>query len=200
MRTMMVAMAAVAALVVAGGCAAQHPEVSGPAQSAAAADVAANSGRYAAGHAPLVADIAMANGTVVGKAWVKPVSGGVAVSVTVNAPGLAAGMHGVHIHTVGKCDAPDFASAGGHWNPTAHQHGSMNPMGPHLGDLPNLTIGADGQGKLDFTVAGATIEGLLDADGSAIVIHAAPDDLKTDPSGNSGARLACGVLAVPANA
>ena len=71
----------------------------------------------------------------------------------------------------------------------------MNPQGPHEGDLPNLTIGADGRGKLTFEVKGASFDGLMDADGTAMVIHAGPDDLKTDPSGNSGARVACGVLA-----
>lgn len=121
------------------------------------------------------------------------------LEVTVKASGLTPGVHGVHIHTVGACTAPDFASAGGHWNPTAKHHGMENPDGAHMGDLPNITIGADGTGTLNFTVPGGSLSGgdtpLLDADGAAIVVHAGPDDMKTDPSGNSGGRVACGVIA-----
>lgn len=121
------------------------------------------------------------------------------LQVTLSATGLTPGIHGVHIHTVGTCTAPDFASAGGHWNPTAKHHGMENPGGAHMGDLPNITIGADGTGTLTFTVPGASLSGgdnpLLDADGAAIVVHAGPDDMKTDPSGNSGGRVACGVIA-----
>jgi Cu-Zn family superoxide dismutase len=99
---------------------------------------------------------------------------------------------------VGKCDGPDFASAGGHFNPQSRQHGALNPQGPHAGDLPNITIGTDGKGRLESTtelislLGGASV--VFDADGSAIVIHAAPDDFRTDPTGNSGARIACGVI------
>jgi Cu-Zn family superoxide dismutase len=105
----------------------------------------------------------------------------------------------VHLHQTGRCDAPDFASAGPHWNPTSHQHGRLNPQGPHLGDLPNLQVAANGSGRIDFVVpvpagTAAGANPLLDADGTALVIHAAADDLWTDPSGNSGARIACGVL------
>jgi Cu-Zn family superoxide dismutase len=103
-------------------------------------------------------------------------------------------MHGAHLHTVGKCDGPDFVSAGGHWNPTNMKHGSMNPQGPHEGDMPNLTVGATGKGSLSMKIAGASFDTLMDADGAAMVIHAGQDDLKSDPSGNSGGRLACGVL------
>lgn len=121
------------------------------------------------------------------------------LQVMVNASGLTPGVHGIHIHTIGTCTAPDFASAGGHWNPTAKHHGMDNPDGAHMGDLPNITIGADGTGTLTFTVPGASLSGgdnpLLDADGAAIVVHAGPDDMKTDPSGNSGGRVACGVIA-----
>jgi Cu-Zn family superoxide dismutase len=105
--------------------------------------------------------------------------------------GLTPGEHGLHLHAVGRCDGPAFQSAGGHWNPAARQHGHLNPQGAHLGDLPNLTISSNGRGALNFLVAGA----LSDADGTALVIHAKPDDYKTDPSGNSGDRIACAVLA-----
>ena len=110
--------------------------------------------------------------------------------------GLTPGEHGVHIHMVGQCQAP-FESAGGHWNPTNRQHGSQNPQGPHFGDMPNITVAADSSANVQVTTAGGTLKGanaLLDADGAAIVVHARADDLKTDPSGNSGDRVACGVV------
>ena len=107
--------------------------------------------------------------------------------------GLTPGAHGMHIHAVGQCTLPDFASAGPHLNPGGHQHGTANPMGPHAGDLPALQVGADGTAQAAF-VANTTLEQLFDADGAAFVVHAAPDDMKTDPSGNSGARILCGVL------
>ena len=106
-------------------------------------------------------------------------------------------MHGLHIHTVGAC-TPDFAAVGGHFNPTTAQHGLDNPNGPHAGDLPNLEIDADGNGTYEATTTLVTLDqgdnSLFDSDGSALVIHAAPDDLVTDPSGNSGDRIACGVI------
>ncbi|WP_066805443.1 superoxide dismutase family protein [Sphingomonas asaccharolytica] len=139
------------------------------------------------------ATLMTAAGKQVGKVTVREVDGG--LSVSVDASDLPPGMHGAHLHTVGKCEGPDFASAGGHWNPTNMKHGSMNPQGPHEGDMPNLMIGADGRGTLTTRLAAASFDALMDADGAAMVIHAAADDLKTDPSGNSGARVACGVLA-----
>ena len=94
---------------------------------------------------------------------------------------------------------PAFTSAGGHFNPDNRQHGSENPQGSHAGDLPNLVVGANGAGSLvvttdRFSLAAGRPTSLLDADGSALVVHAGPDDLKTDPTGNSGARIACGVV------
>jgi len=138
-----------------------------------------------------------AQGQVIGEA--SAIRDGNVVRIRLDVRGLAAGTHGVHLHQTGRCDAPDFASAGPHWNPTSHQHGRLNPQGPHLGDLPNLVVGANGRGRIAFAVpvpAGtrAGVNPLLDADGTAIVIHAAADDLRTDPSGNSGARIACGLL------
>jgi Cu-Zn family superoxide dismutase len=115
----------------------------------------------------------------------------------VEASALPAGVHGVHIHATGKCEAPAFTSAGGHLNPAGHQHGKDNPLGSHLGDLPNLTVDSRGTGKLVQTIAGdaATLRAqLFDPDGAAVVVHAAADDYRTDPSGNSGARIACAVL------
>lgn len=144
------------------------------------------------------ASIADAAGRVVARASVR--QSGLGLAVHVEASGLAPGTYGVHLHAVGRCEAPGFASAGPHWNPTGRQHGRDNPAGAHLGDLPNLVVGGDGRGALDFTVAGAALTGagasaLLDADGAAVLVHAQADDYRTDPSGNSGARIACGVLA-----
>ncbi len=120
------------------------------------------------------------------------------IAVHIVAHGMKPGSYGVHVHAVGQCAGPAFASAGGHWNPTGKQHGRDNPMGMHEGDLPNLVIGSDGTGTLDAVIAGGKLTdgpaALLDADGGAVVIHAAADDYKTDPSGNSGPRVACGVV------
>jgi superoxide dismutase, Cu-Zn family len=115
--------------------------------------------------------------------------------VTGSLVGLPPGEHGIHFHTTGKCEAP-FESAGGHWNPANRQHGAANPQGPHLGDLSNITVGDDSTANVAVTSPGGTLSGtngLLDTDGAALVIHAGPDDNRTDPSGNSGARIACGV-------
>ena len=142
--------------------------------------------------AQAVAMLRTADGMDVGRATATEVTGG--LRITLDAHDLAPGTHGAHVHTTGHCDAPDFMTAGGHWNPTGAKHGSMNPSGPHEGDLPNLIVGANGHGTLGLVVPGATMAGLLDADGSAIVLHAKADDLMTDPSGNSGARIACGVF------
>jgi Cu-Zn family superoxide dismutase len=114
-----------------------------------------------------------------------------------NVSGQASGEHGIHLHTTGKCEAPGFTSAGGHLNPTEHQHGSLNPAGPHVGDLPNIIVGPDGNGMIESRLTGTAADilaNLFDADGTAIVLHAGPDDYKTDPSGNSGGRIACGAL------
>lgn len=145
-----------------------------------------------AGGALAVATLHTADGAEVGRATATEVAGGLRFTLDVH--GMPQGTHGAHIHTVGHCDPADFATAGGHWNPTGTKHGSMNPQGPHQGDMPNLVIGTDGRGAIGVTIPGATMAGLLDADGSAIVVHANQDDLLTDPSGNSGARIACGVF------
>jgi Cu-Zn family superoxide dismutase len=113
--------------------------------------------------------------------------------------GLSAGTHGIHFHAVGRCDpAGAFASAGGHFNPASRKHGLESGDGPHAGDLPNVVVGPDGTGTLRTTTTrvtlGAETASLLDADGSAVVVHAGSDDQRTDPAGNSGARVACGVI------
>ena len=122
-------------------------------------------------------------------------------TMTVTASGMPAGTHGIHLHEKGLCDGPKFESAGAHWNPAGKQHGRDNPQGAHLGDLANLEVGADGTGSASFTVAGAMMTSgatmLADADGTALVVHAKPDNYKTDPSGDSGDRIACAVIAAP---
>ena len=174
-RLMMVTAAAVAMT----GCAATDG-ASSPGTSVAAS----------AGGASAV--LRMADGTEVGRAVATEVAGGIRVSI--DASKLSPGVHGVHVHTTGRCDGPDFTTAGGHWNPTAMKHGMQNPMGPHAGDMPNMTVGADGRGTVSVNLPSGTMAGLMDADGAAFVIHAGPDDLKTDPAGNSGGRIACGVF------
>jgi len=111
----------------------------------------------------------------------------------IDATGLKPGAHGIHIHMVGACTAPDFASAGGHLNPTGKKHGLDNPDGAHQGDLPQLVAGDDGKASASFT-AHSTMAAVMDSDGSAFVVHADADDQKTDPSGNSGSRILCGVF------
>jgi superoxide dismutase, Cu-Zn family len=113
--------------------------------------------------------------------------------------GIPTGTHGIHVHAVGRCDAPAFESAGGHFNPGGRSHGLSNPAGPHAGDAPNIVADATGRADVDLVFPGASLRvghaaGIWDADGSAVIIHAAADDQKTDPSGNSGARIACGVI------
>jgi Cu-Zn family superoxide dismutase len=137
---------------------------------------------------PLVNALGAPIGTV--RAW--QTAGG--VTLRVDASGLPHGVHGIHVHAVGRCDPPDFAAAGPHWNPAGKQHGFNNPAGHHAGDLYNVTVAANGVLGEAVTVPGASMASLIDADGAALVIHAAADDYLTDPSGNSGARIACAVL------
>jgi len=122
------------------------------------------------------------------------------IKIRVEVHGLSAGLHGMHLHASGRCEGPDFQSAGGHLNPTAMRHGHKNPQGPHLGDLGNLKVGDDQKGDLTVDVSGPEarlgLKGFLEANpnGLALVIHASQDDETTDPSGNSGARIACAVI------
>jgi Cu-Zn family superoxide dismutase len=137
---------------------------------------------------PLINASGQTIGTV--RAW--QTAGG--VTFRINASALPHGVHGVHVHAVGKCDPPDFARAGPHWNPTGKKHGMSNPAGPHAGDLPNVVVKANGVLGATLVLSAASMSSLIDADGAALVIHAAADDNMTDPSGNSGARIACAVL------
>jgi Cu-Zn family superoxide dismutase len=123
---------------------------------------------------------------------------GQGIRITGRLSGLPPGEHAIHLHAVGSCEAPKFESAGGQWNPTNRQHGTVNPQGPHLGDLSNLTVAQDGSATIDATTPGGTLRNtnaLLDSDGAAVVVHARPDDYKSQPAGNAGDRIACGVMA-----
>ena len=139
------------------------------------------------------ATLAKADGTPVGAAVAMQRPDG-RIELVVTLRGLSPGKHGVHVHTTGACQ-PTFAAAGGHWNPGSATHGLEGTDGQHAGDMPNVDVGANGTGSLTYALApSATLAGLLDADGSAFIVHAGEDDQRTDPSGNSGDRLACGVF------
>lgn len=172
----------VAALALAGlitvGCTPKHVDVAGA-------------------PGPASATLRDASGATVGTATLTQTNAGVLISASVS--GIGSGTHAIHVHTVGKCEPP-FATAGGHFNPESKHHGFRDPAGPHAGDLPNISIPAGGSLSFDLLLPRATLSAgdhsLLDADGSAVVIHAAADDYATDPAGNAGARIACGVIAV----
>lgn len=136
-----------------------------------------------------------ANGETVGAGQLLTDGSTLSLAVTVN--GLEPGEHGFHLHTTGRCKAPDFKSAGGHLNPDNNEHGTLNPQGAHLGDLPNLVAGATRSASVEVDIGRDTPirrSQMFDADGTALVIHAGPDDYRTDPAGNAGARVACGVM------
>ena len=133
-----------------------------------------------------------AAGQVLGQVRMWETPGG--VTFRIGAAGLPHGIHGVHVHSVGRCEGPDFKSAGPHLNPAGHKHGFNNSAGPHAGDLPNVTVAANGVLAEAVTLPGASFATLLDGDGAALVIHAKADDYVTDPSGNSGDRIACAVI------
>ena len=116
------------------------------------------------------------------------------VLIDANLSAVPPGYHGFHIHEVGKCEPPDFKSAGGHFNPEEDRHGLMTDAGPHAGDLPNIHVPENGKLRIEMLHQLVSLQGLLDDDGSAIVIHEGPDDYVTDPTGNAGARIACGVI------
>ncbi|AFC30096.1 superoxide dismutase copper/zinc binding protein [Paenibacillus mucilaginosus 3016] len=142
-------------------------------------------------------DIIGIRGTSIGKAKLSQAPEGVRIQL--DAAHLPPGPHGFHFHETGRCEAPDFKTAGAHFNPTGRKHGTENPQGPHAGDLPNIEADKNGMAKADFVMKGLTLEkgkptSLLKEGGTSLVIHEKADDYKTDPSGNSGARIACGAV------
>ena len=117
------------------------------------------------------------------------------VIVVAELSGLKPGLHGFHVHEKGDCTAPDFSSAGGHFNPSAQPHGDPAAGAHHVGDMPALAADASGKASLRAEVSPMTLgNGTTDIVGKAVVVHADPDDFKTQPAGNSGARIACGVI------
>lgn len=136
------------------------------------------------------------DGRTVGMATFREVGDGVLVSVEVK--GISPGLHAIHVHAAGKCEGPAFTSAGGHFNPEQKKHGLKSPKGPHAGDMPNMYVAKNGVGRFevlnDHIALKSGSRSVFDSDGSALVIHAGVDDNVTDPAGNAGDRIACGVI------
>jgi Cu-Zn family superoxide dismutase len=146
--------------------------------------------------AKVVVKLADAKGADVGTATLTATKAGVSIALDVH--GLTAGEHAIHVHETAKCDGPDFKSAGGHFNPEHKHHGMDNKEGPHAGDMKNFTVDAKGASKATVVATGVTLgddaHSVFTGGGTALVIHAKADDMKTDPAGNAGDRIACGTI------
>jgi len=141
-------------------------------------------------------DLQDAKGQTVGTATIQAEKQG--VTVKLNLKNLAPGKHALHFHQNAKCEAPDFKSAGPHFNPESKKHGLLNPEGHHAGDMQNFTAAADGTAKATVVDKDVTLgddsHSLFSNGGTALMIHAKADDMKTDPAGNAGDRIACGMI------
>jgi Cu-Zn family superoxide dismutase len=145
---------------------------------------------------PVTVTIQNSSGVKVGTATLTQVPNG--VKIELNLHDLIPGEHAIHVHQNGKCDVPDFKTAGGHFNPDGKHHGLQNPEGPHAGDIPNFIVTVNGKSKATVIATGITLSdgphSVFTVGGTALVIHAKPDDGKTDPAGNAGDRVACGLI------
>ena len=156
-----------------------------------AAVVMAATAASAQGAATATARMQNLEGQSVGQVQLQETPHGLIVTAEFTA--LPEGAHGFHIHAVGLCEPP-FQSAGGHFNPDDHQHGMANPQGLHAGDLPNIHVPASGQLTVEHFAMGLTLDQVLDEDGAAMMVHAGPDDYASDPAGDAGDRIACGII------
>jgi Cu-Zn family superoxide dismutase len=171
-----------------------------PAFGIALASVVAGALVYAASK-PVTVQLNDAKGMSVGTAVISENKGGNGVTIKLNVKNLTPGPHALHFHMTAKCEGPAFTSAGGHFNPETKHHGLENPEGPHAGDMPNFTVTAKGTAKaivLDPRVnLGSGANSLYANGGTALMIHAKADDMKSDPAGNAGDRIACGTITKP---